>query len=46
MIYNDTAAGDPCVLILDFGDDKTSTSGDFTVQFPTANSTTAIIRIA
>jgi hypothetical protein len=46
MIYNDTAAGDPAVVILDFGSDKTSTSGDFTVVFPTADATNAIIRIA
>ena len=46
MIYNDTAAGDPSVVILDFGGDKTATAGDFTVQFPTADGTNAIIRIA
>ena len=46
MIYNDSAAGDPAVVILDFGSDKTSTNGDFTVVFPTADSSNAIIRIA
>ena len=46
MIYNDTAAGDPSVVILDFGSDKTSTAGDFTIVFPTADATNAIIRIA
>jgi hypothetical protein len=46
LIYNDTAAGDPSVVVLDFGSDKTSTSGDFTIVFPTANSSSAIIRIA
>tara|TARA_R110000744_G_scaffold181836_2_gene301013 strand:+ start:939 stop:1373 length:435 start_codon:yes stop_codon:yes gene_type:complete len=46
MIYNDTAAGNPAVVILDFGSDKTSTSGDFTVVFPTADATNAIVRIA
>ena len=46
MIYNDTAAGNPAVVILDFGADKTSTNGDFTVVFPTANASNAIIRIA
>ena len=46
MIYNDTAAGDPAVCILDFGGAKTSTSGTFTVVFPTADSSNAIIRIA
>ena len=46
LIYNDTATGDPTVIVLDFGADKTSTAGDFTIQFPTADSSTAIIRIA
>ena len=46
MIYNDTQAGDPAVAILDFGADKTSTAGDFTVVFPTADASNAIIRIA
>ena len=46
MIFNDTASGDPSVVILDFGSDKSVISGDFVVIFPTANSTSAIIRIA
>lgn len=46
LIYNDTAAGDPAVVVLDFGADKTSTSGDFTIVFPTADASNAIIRIA
>lgn len=46
LIYNDTAAGDPSVVVLDFGSDKTSTSGTFTIVFPTADATDAIIRIA
>ena len=46
MIYNDSAAGDPSVCILDFGGAKTSTSGTFTIIFPTADSTNAILRIA
>ena len=46
LIYNDSAAGDPAVVILDFGSDKTSTSGDFTVVFPTADASNAILRIA
>ena len=46
MIFNDTAAGDPSVVILDFGGDKTSTAGDFTIQFPAADASNAIIRIA
>jgi hypothetical protein len=46
MIFNDTASGDPSVVILDFGSDKSSSSGDFTIVFPTGDSTSAIIRIA
>lgn len=46
LIFNDTASGDPSVVVLDFGSDKSSSSGDFTIQFPTANSSSAIIRIA
>ena len=46
LIYNDTAAGDPSVVVLDFGSDKSSTSGDFQIVFPTADSSSAIIRIA
>ena len=45
MIYNSTQ-GNKCVAILAFGGDKTSTAGDFTIIFPAANSTSAIIRIA
>ena len=46
LIYNDSAGGDPTVVVLDFGSDKTSTAGDFTIVFPTADSSNAIIRIA
>lgn len=46
LIFNDTASGDPAVCALDFGGDKTSSSGDFTIQFPTADASNAIIRIA
>ena len=46
LIYNDTAGGDPSVVVLAFGGDKTSTAGDFTIQFPTADASNAIIRIA
>ena len=48
LIYNSsTTAGtaDRAVLVLDFGGDKTSTAGDFTIQFPTADASNAIIRI-
>jgi len=50
MIYNTQTAGGSgtteSVVILAFGSDKTSTNGDFTIQFPTADATNAIIRIA
>jgi hypothetical protein len=46
MIFNDSASGDPSVVILDFGADKTSTAGDFTIAFPAADASNAIIRIA
>ena len=46
LIYNDTASGDPTVVVLDFGADKTSTYGDFQIVFPTADASNAIIRIA
>lgn len=46
MIFNDSASGDPSVVILDFGGDKTSTAGEFKIVMPTADSTNAIIRIA
>ena len=46
MIFNDTASGDPSVVILDFGSDKSSSAGDFTIVFPTGDATSAIIRIA
>jgi hypothetical protein len=45
LIYNDTAAGNPSVVVLDFGGAKTSTGGDFTIIFPTADASTAIIRV-
>lgn len=49
MIYNTTPAhtySNPSVVILDFGSDKTASAGDFTVIFPTADASNAIIRIA
>jgi len=45
LIYNDDQS-DKSVIVLDFGSDKTSTAGDFTIVFPAAASGTAIIRIA
>ena len=46
LIYNSSAVGNPTVAVLDFGSDKTSTTGTFTIQFPTADASNAIIRIA
>ena len=46
LIYNDTATGDPTVVVLDFLSDKTSTAGDFKIVFPIDDSSNAIIRIA
>lgn len=46
LIFNDSASGDTSVCALDFGADKTSTAGDFTIQFPAADASNAIIRIA
>ena len=52
LIYNTTpnttsiAVTNPTVVVLDFGADKTSTAGDFTIVFPTADASNAIIRIA
>ena len=45
LIYNATQ-GNKAVAVLAFGGDKTSTAGNFTIQFPAATSTTAILRIA
>jgi hypothetical protein len=45
LIYNSTNAN-KAVAVLDFGADKTSTAGDFTINFPTADASSAIIRIA
>ena len=45
LIYNDSN-GDSAVAVLDFGADKTATAGTFTIQFPNANDTQAIIRIS
>ena len=46
MIFNDSASGDPAVIILDFGALKTATAGTFTIAFPAADASNAIIRIA
>lgn len=55
LIYNSTPSANSnanttltnaAVAVLDFGSDKTSTAGDFTIIFPTASNSAAIIRIA
>ena len=46
LIYNDSHSSDASVCAIDFGGDKTATSGTFTIQFPAAAATTAIVRIA
>jgi hypothetical protein len=49
LIYNTTPAHtytNPAVAVLDFGGDKISTAGTFTIQFPAANASDAIIRIS
>jgi hypothetical protein len=50
LIYNTTTDGGTgttnAVAVISFGGDKTSTNGDFVVQFPTADATNAIVRIA
>ena len=51
LIYKGISGGNgagegPAIAVLDFGADKTSTNGNFTIQFPTADASNAIIRIA
>ena len=46
LIFNDSHASDASVCAIDFGGDKTVTSGTFTVEFPAAAASTAIIQIA
>jgi hypothetical protein len=46
VLYLNNAGTNPAIAVLDFGSDKTSTAGDFTIVFPAADSSNAIIRIA
>jgi len=46
LIFNDSHSSDASVCAIDFGGDKTVTSGTFTVEFPAAAASTAIIQIA
>lgn len=45
LIYK-SGGGNPAVAVLDFGSDIASTNGDFTIQFPTADASSAILRLA
>ena len=45
VIYNDSASGDPAVMVIDFGADYSVAGGTFTIQFPTADESNAILRI-
>ena len=45
LIYNDTNS-DKAVCVLDFGSDKSASSGAFTINFPTNDASNALIRIA
>ena len=44
LIYK-SGGGDPAIAVIDFGEDKQTSSADFVIQFPTADKTNAIIRI-
>ena len=44
-IYKSTGGGNQLVLVLDFGGNKTATNGDFVIQFPTPDTSNAIIRL-
>ena len=46
MIYNTRGGTNKSVMTMDFGSDKISSAGDFTIQFPAAAAATAIIRVA
>lgn len=45
ILYNSSKSG-AAIAVIDFGGTKTSTNGDFTIQFPTADASNAIIRIS
>jgi len=46
IIYNDTATGKPAIAVIDFGGTVSATAGDLTIEFPAANASNAVIRIA
>jgi len=45
-LSNNASASNAAIAVIDFGGTKTSTNGDYTIQFPTADASNAIIRIA
>ena len=46
LIYLANGTTNPAIAVLEFGEDKTTNSGDFVIQFPATDAATAIIRIA
>ena len=46
IIYNDSASGDPAVMVIDFGADNSVSGGTFEIQWPTNDASNAILRIA
>jgi len=46
LIFNEDTSGDTSVVVINFSTDKTSSAGDFTITFPAADASNAIIRIA
>ena len=46
LIFNEDTTGDTSVIVLNFGSDKASSSGDFVISFPAADASNAIIGIA
>ena len=46
IIYNDTATGKPAIAVISFGGTVSATAGDLTIEFPAANASNAVIRIA
>ena len=46
IIYNDSATGKPAIAVISFGGTVSATAGDLTIEFPAANASNAVIRIA
>lgn len=45
LIYEDNGGTNPSVAVLDFGEDKSSSGGDFVITMPVADATNAIVRL-